>query len=184
MTAAVTVALPIADRRTSTEFYRHLLELEAAGAPADDGIPEPLQFHINVGLHLILIPTGGFSWVIDPAGTVAEPGVVNALLTLSLPSVDAVDRAGVRARAAGGGAPHPAEYKEWGYRAIVADPDGHIWQILDQTAPPLTMPRCVEGLQHGPIVVIAAPPACSAAVPWGDVADQWWVVINLLAGIH
>ena len=32
------------------------------------------------------------------------------------------------------------------------------------------------------VVVIAALPARSVAVPWGDVADHWWVVINLLAG--
>ena len=32
------------------------------------------------------------------------------------------------------------------------------------------------------IVVIAALPARAFAVPWTDVADHWWVVVNLLAG--
>lgn len=135
-TAVLIVALPIADRRASLEFYRRFLEREAPGDLAEDGIPEPLQFHLNRGLHLMLVPTGGFSWVIDSAASVAEPGVVSALLTLTLPSVDAVDRAVVRACAAGGGTPRPAQHQEWGYCAIVADPDGHLWQILAQPAHP------------------------------------------------
>lgn len=32
------------------------------------------------------------------------------------------------------------------------------------------------------IVVVAALPARGFAVPWGDVSDHWWVVVNLLAG--
>lgn len=32
------------------------------------------------------------------------------------------------------------------------------------------------------VVVITALPARAFAVPWGDVADHWWVVVNLLAG--
>jgi hypothetical protein len=33
------------------------------GAPADDGVPEPLQFEINAGLRVMRIPTVGFGWV-------------------------------------------------------------------------------------------------------------------------
>ncbi|NYI45175.1 putative membrane protein YfcA [Nocardioides aromaticivorans] len=32
------------------------------------------------------------------------------------------------------------------------------------------------------VVVVAALPARAFAVPWGDVADHWWIVVNLLAG--
>jgi hypothetical protein len=55
------VSLPIADRQTSFVFYGEGLGLDAIGDPADDGVPEPLQFALNEGVHLMLIPTGGFS---------------------------------------------------------------------------------------------------------------------------
>lgn len=40
------------------------LGLEAIGEPAEDGVPEPLQFAVNDGIRLVLVPTGGFGWVI------------------------------------------------------------------------------------------------------------------------
>lgn len=63
----VVVSLPIEDRRTSFAFYRDGLGFDAVGEPAEDGVPEPLQFAVNDGLRLMLIPTGGFGWVIGAA---------------------------------------------------------------------------------------------------------------------
>ena len=40
----IVVCLPVADRRRAHAFYRDALGLEAIGAPASDGVPEPLQF--------------------------------------------------------------------------------------------------------------------------------------------
>jgi len=34
------------------------------GEMGDDGLPEPLQFEISVGLRVMLIPSRGFGWVI------------------------------------------------------------------------------------------------------------------------
>jgi catechol 2,3-dioxygenase-like lactoylglutathione lyase family enzyme len=56
----VVVSLPIADRRTSFAFYRDGLGFAAVGEPWEDGIPEPLQFALNDGVRVMLIPTGGF----------------------------------------------------------------------------------------------------------------------------
>ena len=56
----VVVSLPIADRRTSFTFYGKGLGFEAIGEPAEDGVPEPLQFALNDGARLMLVPTGGF----------------------------------------------------------------------------------------------------------------------------
>ena len=56
----VVVSLPIADRRTSYRFYRDGLGLDAPGEPAEDGVPEPLQFTVNDGLRIMLVPAGGF----------------------------------------------------------------------------------------------------------------------------
>lgn len=75
-TRPVIVCLPIADRQKSFAFYGDGLGLEAFGEPAEDGVPEPLQFVLNDGVQLMLIPTGGF-----------------------------------------------------GYTAIFADPDSHLWQV-------------------------------------------------------
>ena len=58
-TAPVVVTLPTADRQRSYDFYRDGLGFEAVGELADDGLPEPLQFVLNDGLRLMLVPTGG-----------------------------------------------------------------------------------------------------------------------------
>lgn len=60
----IVVSLPIADRRNSYRFYRDGLGLDAVGEPAEDSVPEPLQFALNDGARIMLVPTGGFSWVI------------------------------------------------------------------------------------------------------------------------
>ena len=62
------ISLPVADRRRAYAFYQEALGLQAIGALADDGVPEPLLFILN------LVPTNGFCWVIRdyqdaPAGT-------------------------------------------------------------------------------------------------------------------
>lgn len=41
------ISLPIGDRQRSFEFYRTALDLVAIGEPAEDGVPEPLQFALN-----------------------------------------------------------------------------------------------------------------------------------------
>ena len=56
----VVIGLRITDRRTSYDFYRHALALEAIGEPDEDGIPEPLQFAVNTAARVMLIPRGGF----------------------------------------------------------------------------------------------------------------------------
>ena len=52
------------------------------GAPAEDGVPEPLILAVNDGLEVMLIPTGGFGWVTGDH-QVAEPGTSEAMLTIS-----------------------------------------------------------------------------------------------------
>lgn len=43
------MCLATADRRRSLAFYRDGRGLEAFGALADDGVPEPLQFRLGPG---------------------------------------------------------------------------------------------------------------------------------------
>lgn len=58
------ISLPVADRGRAHAFYRDGLGLDAPGEPAKDGVPEPLLFVLNADTRLMLIPTGGFGWVI------------------------------------------------------------------------------------------------------------------------
>ena len=48
-TITVVVCLPITDRQASFAFYRDGLGFEPVGEPAEDGVPEPLQFALNDG---------------------------------------------------------------------------------------------------------------------------------------
>ncbi|MGL5910087.1 MAG: VOC family protein, partial [Phycicoccus sp.] len=74
------ISLPVADRATSSAFYRVFLGVEPFGPVAGDGEPEPLAFRTGVDTVLMLIPTGGFRWVIGDAHEVCGPDQVEALL--------------------------------------------------------------------------------------------------------
>ena len=52
----IVLSLPIADRRASFRFYAEVLGLDAVGEPAGDGLPGPLQFIVNEGVRLVLVP--------------------------------------------------------------------------------------------------------------------------------
>lgn len=124
----VIVCLPIADRRTSYDFYCTALGFTAVGEPAEDGVPEPLQLQLNDGVRIMLIPTGGFGWVLG-SRPAAPPGQSECIVTVSVATTAAVDDLIERARKGGGEVvTEPAE-QPWGYAATFADPDGHMWQI-------------------------------------------------------
>jgi uncharacterized protein len=122
------IALPIADRPTSYAFYRDGLGFEAFGEPAEDGVPEPLSFRLGTDLTLMLIPTGGFGWVIG-GRPVAERGTSECLLSLPATDPTEVDTIVATAVAAGAEMVMPAAQHPWGYTAAIADPDGHVWQV-------------------------------------------------------
>ncbi|MFC8301209.1 VOC family protein [Micromonospora orduensis] len=126
--APVTVSLPIADRPTSYRFYRDGLGLDAVGELADDGLPEPLQFAVNDGLRLMLIPSGGFGWVIG-GNEVAARGQSECVLSLDVASPAEADALVERARAAGAQVVTEPAAQPWGYAGTFADPDGHLWMV-------------------------------------------------------
>jgi uncharacterized protein len=125
----VTLALPIAERAAALAFYRDALGLEAFGAPGSDGIPEPLQFAVNEGLTLMLVPTRGFGWVIGDR-EVAEPWACECLLSLDAPDPAAVDALVARAVAAGASMVVEPAQQPWGYTGTFADLDGHLWSVV------------------------------------------------------
>lgn len=132
--APVIVSLPIADRRTSFAFYREGLGLDAIGEPAEDGVPEPLQFALNDGVRLMLVPTGGFGWVIGDR-EVARPGQSECVLSLGTGTEAGVDELVKRARHAGAEIVTEPGMHPWGYAGAFADPDGHVWMVTSASPP-------------------------------------------------
>ncbi|MGH3499903.1 MAG: VOC family protein [Nocardioidaceae bacterium] len=128
--APVMVGLSIADRRTSYEFYCAGLGFTAVGEPADDGVPEPLQLALNDGLRVMLIPTGGFGWVLGNRA-VAPNGQHECILTVNVATPTEVDGLVERARGAGAEMVTEPTDQPWGYSATFADPDGHVWQVAE-----------------------------------------------------
>ncbi len=124
----VVISLPIADRPTSLAFYRDGLGLDAFGEPADDGVPEPLQFSLHEGVHLMLIPRGGFGWVVADH-EVAPEGSSECIFTIEAASDSGVDERIGRAVDAGATIVMQPGPQPWGYVGTFADPDGHLWMV-------------------------------------------------------
>jgi predicted lactoylglutathione lyase len=123
------IALPTEDRVRSLAFYRDGMGFSAFGEPAEDGVPEPLQLRLGDDVTLMLIPTEGFGWVTGGRPT-AAPGVSECLLSLPAASTEEVDERVARAEAAGAEVVMRPSTQPWGhYTAVVADPDGHLWQF-------------------------------------------------------
>lgn len=128
----VVVSLPIADRRTSFTFYRDGLGFAALGEPWEDGIPEPLQFALNDGVRVMLIPTGVF-YRITGDHQVAPGGTSECVLVLATGTDEGVDEVIQRAQAAGADVITSPWQHPWGYAGAFADPDGHIWMVRSES---------------------------------------------------
>jgi predicted lactoylglutathione lyase len=112
------ISLPIEDRPRSFAFYQKAFGFKPIGPPAEDGVPEPLRFALADGVELMLIPTGGFGWVLgdQPA---APHGTSECILSVHAETEDAVDALAATAVAAGATS----------YIATFTDPDGHLWMV-------------------------------------------------------
>jgi predicted lactoylglutathione lyase len=123
------ISLPIEDRPRSYAFYQEALGLMPVGEERDDdGIPEPLQFALADDVNLMLIPTGGFGWVLgdQPA---APPGTSECILTVHADTEEAVGALVAKAVAAGAKLVTEPTRKPWIYMATFTDPDGHLWMV-------------------------------------------------------
>jgi predicted lactoylglutathione lyase len=133
-----TIALPTRDRARSHAFLRDGLGLDTPGEPAEDGVPEPLRATLSDSCEVMMIPTGGFKWVTgqledEPMDAATLPeGPKQCLVTIELDSREEVETRHAAAVEKGRGVLAP-EAAPWGeYRAVVADPDGHLWQLTSQ----------------------------------------------------
>lgn|GEM_PF-1333896 len=128
ITDHILISLPIEDRRRSMEFYRDVFGFELIGEPAEDGVPEPLQFRLNDRTALMLIPTGGFGWV-QPGREVATSGVTECLIGVAATDEQTLTELVERVRAAGGDVVVEPGMQPWGFSAVATDLDGHAWQF-------------------------------------------------------
>ena len=128
---SVVVSLPIASRRASFAFYRDGLGLDPVGESAEDGVPEPLQFALGDGVRVMLIPAGGFGWIIGGHG-VAPAGCSECVLSLGAQTDGDVDELLRRAGAAGAEIVTEPGQQPWGYAGAFADPDGHVWMVRSE----------------------------------------------------
>ncbi|MGH9244185.1 MAG: VOC family protein [Acidimicrobiales bacterium] len=130
----IIISLPIADRQTSFAFYRDGLGLDPVGEPADDGVPEPLQFDLHEGVRIMLVPTGGFGWVIGDH-QVAPKGTSECIVSITAETDTEVDELIKRAGEAGAALVTAPGRQPWGYVGTFADPDGHLWMVASDAAP-------------------------------------------------
>ena len=127
--ASIAVCLPVEDRPRSSTFYRAFLDRQPPGEPQDDGEPEPLEFPLTASTNLMLIPRGGFGWVSGDDEEFSQ-GSVEVLLSRVAADEDEVRSWSRAAASAGGRVIVEPGRQQWGFTAVVADPDGHRWQIV------------------------------------------------------
>lgn len=130
----VIVSLPTTDRQVAFRFYGDGLGFDVPGEPADDGVPEPLTVVLAEGIHLMLVPTDGFGWVIG-GNQVAPAGTSECLLGITAGGAIEVDRLVERAIQAGASVVAEPAQQPWGYSGSFADPDGHLWMVTAATEP-------------------------------------------------
>ena len=126
--------IAVDDHDEALAFYRDGLGLEAVGELADDGVPEPLLFRLNDQTRLMLIPTGGFGWVVADH-EVAAPGTSECVIGISAATNAEVEAIVERARLAGAAVAAEPAPQPWGYAAAFADPDGHVWTVTSAPFP-------------------------------------------------
>jgi predicted lactoylglutathione lyase len=124
----VLVSLPVSDRVRAYAFYQEALGLRAIGELADDGVPEPLIFALNEQTRLMLIPTGGFGWVVGHH-QVAPPGTSECMTGIDAASDEHVVQIVAQAKRAGAEVITEPASQPWGFAGGFADPDGHLWMV-------------------------------------------------------
>jgi hypothetical protein len=126
MTQMIFVNLPVADLARSRNF------LEALGAVNEPRFTDETAacMTISESIHVMLLTHEKFSQF-TPRPIADAKGGSEVLLCLSSDSRESVDSTVERAVAAGGTA-DPAPKQDYGvmYGRSVADPDGHIWELM------------------------------------------------------
>ncbi len=126
MARMIFVNLPVADVRRATAFY------EAIGATRNPmfSSDDTACMVLSDTIHVMLLEHARFA-TFSPRPIPDAHATAQVLLCLSADSRDHIDRI-VDPGAAAGGTADPSPPQDHGFMASrsVADPDGHIWEIL------------------------------------------------------
>jgi uncharacterized protein len=93
-----------------------------------DGVPEPLRFVPSDGIHLMLVPAGGFGWVIGNH-EVAPRGQSECVVSLGARTDADVNELVERTHRAGAEIVTEPAQQPWGYAGTFADPDGRLRMV-------------------------------------------------------
>lgn len=125
MSKMIFVSLPVADLKTSIDFYKAL------------GFEQNLQFSDDAGACMVwseaiyVMVVTHAKWRTFTQRPLPPAGTAGSMLSLALESRDAVDAMNRAAAAHGGQADvNPAEDMGFMYTRDLADPDGHVWAAL------------------------------------------------------
>jgi predicted lactoylglutathione lyase len=123
---AVVVSLPVTDLDRSLRFYRDALELATPGI--DEGA---IVFELP-NLSLFLIEQPQYAMYMDRAGVRSNgvPAAGACTISCAMGSKEELDDVLVRAEAAGGSVPRPADDYDGSYMGYFSDPDGHLWELV------------------------------------------------------
>jgi catechol 2,3-dioxygenase-like lactoylglutathione lyase family enzyme len=125
------IALPTQNLRRAFEFYRDGLGLELANPRPDGGMPEPVEFRLNAGSHLMLVPSDGFAFVLGGHAALDASAARLHECVIGIPCATQSELERVFAAATQGGATPveaPAQ-QPWGYSATFRDFDGHTFLL-------------------------------------------------------
>ncbi len=133
-TSPILISVPTKDLKRAYSFYKDGLGLSLSFPKSDGSMPEPVQFDLTTGARLMVVPTGGFSWVLS-GNAVAAENVSECVIGVTASSNGEVDALIAKAKAAGGRIASAPEQKPWGYSASFADLDGHLWLVVKPHTP-------------------------------------------------
>ena len=126
----ITISLATHDLRRAFDFYRKGFGLSLAADVPEGEMPEPVEFALDEKTTLMVVPTGGFKFVLGKRSVVASPDMSECILGLSFATKADLDAQVERARAAGATVESKASDLPWGYSTNLRDPDGHVWMLV------------------------------------------------------
>lgn len=92
-------------------------------------MPEPVTFVLHDRTSLMLIPTGGFSWV-SQGNAVAQREVSECIVNVGVETREEVDELVKKAEEAGAEVSGQPKEEVWGYSGAFKDLDGHVWMVV------------------------------------------------------
>ena len=130
MDRMLVVSLPVRDLATSRAFYTRL------GLTVNEAFTDPQVVCVVVSrsVFVMLVRQDRFAQVAG-VGVGAVPTEAAGLHCLSVPSRDEVDALVEAVRDVGGREVRPAQEDASMYARTVADPDGHVWELLHADLP-------------------------------------------------